>query len=231
MKIGAYLQTYKNDGRTDFALHHFRKHFDDSPFYLVSDKGDNFQELANKYNVEYEHSEIHLGAGYEGYTIDEMKEWLSRLYRGFTFCKSDYVIYMEDDVLIRHKNINCDNIIIAGVLENPIKEDVIEYFERRYGNKFSTNLYGACGGTIYETETFVNNYNNFIKIIDECWYDIKKKGINISYLDMFAPILFMSLGYPYTKNINLIEDHRGDNWRESTHSLLHGKVSYKERYN
>jgi hypothetical protein len=229
MKLGAFLQTYKNDGRTDFALNHFRKYFPDSPFYLVSDMGDDFKDLSIKYKTYYEHSTIHIGSGCGGYNLNQMKEWLNRLYRGFSFCRTDFILYMEDDILVRHGDLIYDNITIAGVLENPINNNVVEYFERKYGKKFNTNLYGACGGTIYETETFLNNYQNFLNIIDDSWNDIIKMGYRIDYLDMLTPILYMTMGYNYTKNINLIEDHRGDNWRDSKCSLLHGKTSYKEK--
>ena len=98
--LGAYLQTYKDGWKTENALKSFRTFYPDSPIYLVSDGGDDFSELANKYHCFYEHSDCNTGIRAGGFSKQEMITWIGRIKRCFEYCKTEYVIYLEDDVLI-----------------------------------------------------------------------------------------------------------------------------------
>lgn len=76
-KVGAFLQLYHNNWKPDFTLNSFRKFYSDSPIYLVSDGGDNFSEISNKYNCNYEHSDFNTGIR-GGFNLKEMMIWINR---------------------------------------------------------------------------------------------------------------------------------------------------------
>jgi hypothetical protein len=226
IQVGAYLQTYKNDGKTDFVLSNFRKHYPTSPIYLVSDNGDNFSEIANKYNCFYEHSKNNTGVSPLGWNKEQTFIWLDRFYKAHQYCQSEYILYLEDDVLIRSNNINFNNIDIAGVLENPIPSSILKYLSEKYKATFNTDKYGTGGGAIYKSEILINNYDKLITLINNEWTNLTNIHKSFGFVDMFMPLFYMTLNYKYTLNTNLIEGHRNSNWRNTKHPIIHGKDIY-----
>jgi hypothetical protein len=79
---------------------------------------------------------------------------------------------------------------------------------------FNSHLYGACGGTIYKTEAFLNSYDNFVGYI-------KGEVTSFAFLDMFMPVLYMLCGMPYSLNTELTEPKRNSDWLISQHSIVH----------
>lgn len=231
--IGAYIQVFKNDGKADFVINNFRKHFIDSPIFLVSDKGDDFSYLEEKYKVKYIYSNINLGKYDDGYNKEQTLIWLSRLRESINFCKTDYLLYLEDDVLVRSNNLQLTNTPVTGVTETPIPFTVINFFQNLTGNIFNCHFYGACGGAIYKSDLFIKEYDRIFKMINENWKDISNLQYNenikvrFGFLDLITPVLFMALGYKYERNINLIESSRNSNWKETNHPLVHGKDIYE----
>ena len=49
-EFGVYYAVYKNKKATNVVLTNFRKHFPDNPIVLISDGGDDFSDLAEKFN-------------------------------------------------------------------------------------------------------------------------------------------------------------------------------------
>lgn len=222
--VDAYIQVLKDSKKLHFTLENFRKIYPDSNIFLVSDKGDNLAEVANKYNCKYLHAETNTGIESIGFTKEQSFEWLKRFKQSFDYAKNEYLIYLEDDVLVRGEiNIN-KSWKIAGAQVNIINKHIIDYFEKKYHHKFSTNLYGACGGAIYHVPTFINLYDNFVNMIEndfDFFYDIHK--INFGYLDMFMPALFMANGIEYSFSTELTESHRNENWKTTPQPIVHGK--------
>jgi hypothetical protein len=88
-------------------------------------------------------------------------------------------------------------------------------------------MYGACGGTIYKVEFFLNNFNNFIKIIEDSFDEVQKlHQIQFGYLDMFMPVLYMLCNSTYDDNVFLCETHRNSNCMNSNSKIIHGKQIY-----
>jgi len=44
----AYHQCYKNKKATEFAIQKFRQYNPDAPYYLISDNGEDFSDIAEK---------------------------------------------------------------------------------------------------------------------------------------------------------------------------------------
>jgi len=223
INLGAYLQIYKNNGRPEFVLEQFRKHYPDSPIYLVSDNGDNFLEISKKYNCRYEHSTINTGVRSGGFVLEEMREWLRRMKRCFEYCDTEFVIYLEDDVYVRNKISINKSQKIAGLYKNQISTSMINYFKNLYNNsQFNIDKYGACGGTIYHRDTLLLNFDKMIEIINSHFHHVKHNVCKeFAYLDCTMCVLYMCLGYQYFLNENLTETYLIPNWETSFHPIVH----------
>lgn len=220
--IGSYLQIFNDNPQPEKVLFNFRKIYPDSPIYLVSDAGADFSELAKKYNCFYEHAEINTGIYY--FNLEKIKIWLKRFKNCFEYCKGcEYILYLEDDVLVR-KPFEMDGKEIYGVMAEKIPTPFIEYFQNKYKVKFNSHVYGTCGGAVFKRQVFLDMYETFLNIIEEN-YDYMDKNITykFGYLDLFMPLLYMSCGYTYYENYNLIESARNKNWKTTNHAIVHGK--------
>lgn len=227
IKLGAYLQIYKSEYKANFVLENFRKFYENSPIYLVSDNGYNFENLSKKYNTYYNHSEINLGI--PNFTKEKMFIWLERFKNACEYCNTDYIIYLEDDVLIRNEITIKNHIKCTSGYFNGIPQKLIEYCSKKYKNvNFNTNYYGCCGGAIYHVKTFLSIYDDIIKFIN-LEYDYIVKELNIhsfGALDMFMPFFYMLYGFEYTKNEEHVDGNRNPNWIGESQPIVHSKNIY-----
>lgn len=221
--VGAYIQLFRNDGKGELMLYNFRKHYPESKIYLVSDKGDDFSSVAERYNCSYSYGDINTGVRNNGFTKGELLVWLKRFYNCFNYCTEDYILYMEDDVYVRGK-INIDeNYAIAGVkVGSLIPDQVFDYL------KCKPTEGGACGGTIYNRKIFLDKYDEIVEFVNLHFDELYKIYINIGCLDQFMPIVYNYLGYKYGLNKEIVETGRNANWRHTNHSIVHIN-NYDER--
>ncbi len=223
MSLGAYLQCFRNDGKAGFAISKFREHYPIAPVRLVSDYGDEFNNISEIYYCSYVYEYYNLGVREGGYTADEMVIWLNRIKGAMEYCCTSHLLYMEDDVWVRDK-INYEHIIIAGVQENHIPIQILDYFRTKYNTQFNADRYGTCGGAIYNCKVFLSLFSKILKIIDDDFEALSKYGFG--YLDIFMPTVYMVLGIPYQLNHNMTESERNPNWGTSAHPIVHGKKIY-----
>jgi len=225
--MDAYLQVLSDNYKSRFVLSNFRKIYPKSKITLISDSGDDLSELADKYKCEYFYRNLKTGNSPYGFTKEQTIEWLDRFYLSFENSKSRNLIYLEDDVLVR-KEINIDfDFNLMGLHVNNIPHEIIYFFEKKYNLLFKKNVYGACGGAIYNVNYFLKNFIFFKKLIEDDFDDIKKStGHNFGYLDMFMPVLYMVSGSDYHENIFMTETHRNNNWLNSNKNIIHGKNIY-----
>ena len=236
MILAAYHQAYKNKRATEEAIKSFREH-NDGPYFLVSDGGDDFSDIANKYNCYYYHSEWNLElrdhnhpSGIYGMKKEEVLEWLNRFYFACTVDKCDHVIMMEDDVLIRG-HIDVENEVEFCGLHAPgnvIQQELIDYLTEKYGAKFHNNWYGVPGGSIFKASTFVENYDRIVKIFDE-EFDYIKENLcgNFAWVDVWMTVYYYLCGKEFTVNPHFTETTINSNWRDPNYAIVH---QYKEHY-
>ena len=166
-EFGVYYAVYKNKKATDVVLTNFRKHFPDNPVVLISDGGDDFSDLAEKFNCKYYYRENIFGLGNldrDPYDSKRTIEWWDRQKLVCDETGSDYIMIMEDDVLVREPFDINPPFHLRGV---------------RIGNQFTGKMitdiynctrqvsthYGMCGGSIYNAKTFLKVYNDVVEDI------------------------------------------------------------------
>lgn len=173
--ISAHYQTWKNKKNVELVLSTFREHYKDSPIRMVSDAGDDFSDLAEKYNCifDYEEENIYPKAIFAGHSIWEnppsfygSKIWLKRLYDTCVYFDTDWVILLEDDVFTVNKIKNFPSYDAAGsvrIIE--FKQPLINYLmSRNTKNKlWGFNLSGGC---IINRKFYIEAYENHINDFD-----------------------------------------------------------------
>ena len=238
MTVAAFHQCFKNREATEHAVKSFREH-NDGPYTLISDGGDDFSDIAKKYNCYYYHSKWNLGyrdhnhpSGIYGWTKEETLEWLKRFHLSCTIEKSDHIIMMEDDVYVMAQLDLEEDVEFCGFDSpgNHLKPRIVDYLTDKYDAKFQHSWYGTPGGSIFKTETFVENYDKITEIIGAEFDHIKANlCAGIGYPDVLMTVYYYLCGKPYTVNPFFTETTRNSNWNNGNYAIVHQfKKYYKQ---
>lgn len=236
MDLGVFYICYKEKSAVEFSLTKFREIYSDSPIYLVSDNGVDFSYLReNIKNMEtsVEDMEVVGVAKNLDKTIKEnmvdyelffnlSMEFLRRLRNGCDFCKTEYMLLMEPDVLVRGK-LNSFDADLVGPTVNVMPLDIQEFIIMNGGKNNAT--WGPAGGMM-KTKSFYSVYEKIIEDPDKLRWGLKMDPRIVCY-DYLLSFLFSIFGYTYTNNPDQTECLRNPNWRDSGHPLLH---QYRELY-
>lgn len=230
--IGAYYQVYKNKKATDFVLSNFKKNFPTSKVMLISDGGDDFTDLAEKYNCKYER--LHNIFGNEEnkfpqlpYNSERMLEAWRRHKLACDHCEADYTLILEDDVYVKDRfEITTDFHMRGARIGNDFSSEMIDYVKNHSGAV--SRMYGMCGGSIYNAHTFKSIYNDVVldikrnhdEYIDKSagWFVLGAIDANITYH-------FNLRGYSYEISPWLVEQR--EHVDKQRYPIIH---QYKELY-
>lgn len=165
-KIGFYYNCYKNKYATDNILENLRKYYPHNKIFLMSDCGDDFSDLAIKYNCEYFYSTINIlggkivnGKPFMGFANSNcMKEYLKIIKLAIESCKTDYIVFMEDDVvingLIQEFPEHSGGDTNTNHFNSLLNKEGIEIFNQMYPDiKF--NYWNLAGGSIVHSDTLL----------------------------------------------------------------------------
>jgi hypothetical protein len=230
--LGAYFQAYKNKRATDFVLTKFRESYPDSPIMLISDGGDDFSDLASKHKTSYAH--LHNIFGAEDvdryYDSTRMIEAWRRHKLAVDNASCDYIMILEDDVLIQ-RQIDLRNFDSKGVVvENYLPQAAIQEIER-CGGKVGIKQYGLCGGSVYSSRAFLNVYESALSYTREKHDDVyfrnppEHPNRSVCAIDCNIVFHFNRCGYSYEKAEWLGEVCRNPDWK--SFPVVH---QFKEHY-
>ena len=245
--IGAFFQTYKNTKATEFVLENFRKHHPNSPITLISDAGNNFTDLSNKYNCNYIHSFVNLGrqgtqnikinSEYPidprlGFNKEETFIWINRFYESCKFSiknNCDYIIMLEDDVYITNPitNLPSGGFSCGENNDNFINPNLIEYLQKKYDANFDVKYYSCCGGAIFNARIFVEKYYFILNFLDSEFDVLQKLDSRMGWLDFYMHIIYYMLGCKFEVNSQFVETWMDVDWRLPKYSIVH---QYKDLY-
>lgn len=250
--ICAFFQTYKNRKATEFVLENFRKHHPDAPITLISDAGSNLTDISLKYNCNYQHRFLNLGRqGHQkikleseypvnlslAFNKEETIVWLQRFYEACLYGvqnNCEYIIMLEDDVYVKEKITFLPESGFCGGLgadHNRINSNFIKYLENKYNLKFNVNFYACCGGAIFNSKIFVENYYTIFEFINTEFDTLLNFDNRMGWLDFFTHIIYFYLGCSYTPNPQFAETWYKQvlkiDWELPQYSIIH---QYKELY-
>jgi hypothetical protein len=182
--LGAFHQTFYNREAFKFSFSQFRKHFPNSPYFILSDGGDDFSSYIDDKTFFLRSDMRNYGGGLKGEEIFKDPsndylwiDWFNRIKMACEICRTDYIMMMEDDVLITNSFVIDSDFDICGPMINKITEDAINFIESQIGRKIS-GFYGFGGGSILNCKTYlesfdmiIENFNKFHKTISKNYTD------------------------------------------------------------
>jgi hypothetical protein len=168
--LGAFYMAYNNKKATSFVLENFRRHYPDSPVTLISDGGENFEDIASQFSTHYVKSHnIFYTPGLVGAYYDSVR--LKELWRRHKIsaenANTDYIIILEDDVLVQGKVDLSSKFSLKGTLVGNKMPALASRIVRESGGETNNDEYGACGGAIYNSKDLLSIYDNTIDFIDK----------------------------------------------------------------
>jgi hypothetical protein len=237
--IAVYHQCFNNKRATEFALKNFKKYNTDSTYYLISDGGLDFSDVAEKYDCNYYNDNLNVGMN--NLNSSQAMVILKRLKYCFDSSNAKYILLMEDDILCRGKIEINENFDLAGAdtKNNLIGEKALDYIRKKYNVNPNVNWYNACGGSILNKNIFEENYEKLQKFILEDHDYIREKlsgdlfencpnySWTYGWMDQMINFLYMICDKKISINPEHIECLRDPMWQSKPHKLVH---QYKFNY-
>jgi hypothetical protein len=241
--LGFFYSCYTEKKAVEYSLSELRKNYPDSPIYLVSDGGLDFSYLKeNDDNLFVSLEEDTMSATFKitgdqvtGNFREEKNQIaikkcalavLDRLERAIEYCKTDYILMLDPDALVRGKLTIPEGVKLLG---SRINSGLPEGFKKVLSSVGKSMIIDCWGATpaIFETKTFLKALNvlkSDITILDR---------LSMEYYAMFAhdlllPTLFALVGEEETFNPEIIECNRDPNWQSKPNPLVHQFKVYYE---
>ena len=227
-QFGCYYAAFKNKKATNSVLENFRKYFPENPIFLISDGGDDFTELAKKYKCEYRYLHNIFEPKYSSYCSKRMTEYWKRLKMAVDYSQKEYLMLLEDDVLIRdYFEINTHFDLCGSRLGAQFTTIAVEDIKASTG--LDVHRYGMCGGSFFNTEIFNKIYDDVLLDIKENHDDkvAREKWCSLGATDSSITYHFSKRGYFYEPNPWMVEVREQPNWASSKFPIVH---EYKENY-
>ena len=199
--LGVFHSTYYNREQFKFSFNNFRKHFPNAPYLIYSDFGDDFLEYVDD-NTFFKKSDIrYYGTGPNSYWRDNWDLWYSyyqRLKDACEICDTDYIMVMEDDVLLTKPFTIENDFDFCGPCSGTLSHRIIQYIENKI-NKPINPHYGLCGGAIFNSKKFLENYSEILSNLKKYHYEYSANLTeNIALVpDGNFTIQFNLLGFTY----------------------------------
>lgn len=169
-EFGVFYQVYKNKKAPAAVLENFRRFFPTNPIVMISDGGEDFSDIAERYNCTYFWKENIFGNetnGYDKHCYDSKRtiEWWNRQKLVCDICEQDYTMIVEDDCLFQSPFSINPPFQLRGVQKsNKLTEPLLREI-RNCG--YEGDQYGMCGGSVYNAKTFLEIYDDVIEDIRE----------------------------------------------------------------
>jgi hypothetical protein len=189
----AFLQAHRNRKATFECLKSFRRFHPESFIYLVSDGGDDLSDIARLFRCSYDRFEA---MGRPPWSAEQAREWLRRIVVAARQGTAEYLMHLEDDVLLRGPIIRAnDHFAIAGPYHGGARfgERLVDYLSDLHAKRFSAH-YGGCGGTLLHRTTFLKCAEAFD--FGRFAFLAELDG-RIRETDGFLTLLFLLAGYEY----------------------------------
>lgn len=225
----------------DYLLSRVRKFHPDAYIMIISDRGADYTELVNKYNTEYMYCTKKIGYPVEpyGYSKENVKEFLMRMYVACVRSNTTHLVYLEEDVQIFREVTVETNTAVTGFktcwpdgskFPKGFPDEFINLLHKYSLRKPNVNGYGAMGGTIINTSKFYVDFEYVNEFIDKEFDNVSKYYPTIGWIDCFLTWYFLVGGHMYEQNPNAIEVSFDSLEEEHpTAQIAHGFKKYYEK--
>lgn len=243
-KLGALLTCYNEIDAVDYAIKSFNTYYPDSKIYLVTESSISYDKfISDNISVNYGYDSMHFYASadfsnnlpniflsndIQDYMRLAVDLFLNRVLQAIEFCKSDYLILLDPDALVRGKLNISSNIALLGSLYNQGVPDSFKSVLRDIPGSIVFDRWGATPA-IFDTKLFIKAYDTFISIpgllskFTQSWYAFYAH-------DIIIPTLFSLIGISEVSNPDLTECNTDPNWEKSGKPLIHHFKKFYPNY-
>ena len=213
--LGFYLWGHTNVESADYVLGRMRTSYPDSDLVISSDNGNDFSEVAEKHKaVNYIHG--NLSHGYPqspdryGWTAAQAVLWLTRIYEACKVITNDFVMLMEEDILIKERfKFPAKDIIMIPNIKNGISPEGMDWVKSR-GGRTDYPYYSAGGGTIIKRQSFIDAFDKHLDDLVEKYEDIYQASMARGYQgwgwnDSILAVLMYANNSSFSTELPIIE--------------------------
>lgn len=242
-RLGFFYTCYNEKRAVEYSIKKLRESYPDNPIYLVSDGGIDFSYLEeNDKNIITSLEDDTISATknitgdlYTGNFREEENQkaikdgaWatLNRLEKAIDYCKTDYILMLDPDALVRGKLTIPKS---AKLLGSRINKGLFSGFKDVLSSIDGAKVIDCWGATpgIFEVKTFLKALS-----VLKCNPDIIDR-LSMEYYAMYAhdlllPTLFALVGEEEVFNPEIIECSRDPEWKSKTNPLVHQFREYYE---
>ena len=189
-KLGFYMWGYDNLESIDYIFGKLRESYSDSDIVISSDGGLDFSEVALKHHCKkfingtesHGYCDSRNTGGRYGWKVSQAKLWIDRVYEACQTIENEYVMLMEEDVLVKKRfPFPAVDIIMIPNIKNPIGGPGMSWIESR-GGRTDYPYYSAGGGSIIKREAFIKAYEKHIDSFVEEYENIYQKSMDLGFL-------------------------------------------------
>lgn len=238
--IGIMMSCFDEVEATSFAIKELRKYYTENKIYIFneSDKDYNFL-LKNDNNIKIKNDKDTMSFYYKSsihnvYLLPEFQlkiqdaflTFLNRIHQTIEYSKSEYLLLIDPDVLIRGKLNIPSNINLLGSLRNKNVPLSTKKILQEIEGAIIIDEWGATPA-IFRVETFLKAYDKFISIpnllqkFTQSWHFFYAH-------DVIIPMLFALIGEKEHLNDDFTECNTDIDWQTNDKKLVH---HYKKYYN
>lgn len=164
--LGVIHRTYYNRKAFKHAFENFRKFFPESPYVILSDDGDDFSEYVNDYTHYIRTNVRAYGTGPNSVWYDRMEilyDFYFRIKQACEITETDYLLLMEDDVLIKNVLHITEDFDLCGPCRAKLSNNMIKFIRNQIQTQEQKFHYGFSGGAIINCKSFLENYDKIIE--------------------------------------------------------------------
>jgi hypothetical protein len=194
--LGAYFQCYKNPYATYKCLESFRKYYPHNTVVLLSNNGYDYTNMAKHFNCIYIHSNESIPFVFENmepqFIAEHMYKSINRYKDAFQLIKEEYVLWLEDDVVINniitgrfnyHLNGFCCNTVSRFWNINKIKDTY------NFISPYREYVWTGHGGSVFNKNEMLRYFENNSVLDDlSLHWELYKFPSNICH-DFFLSML------------------------------------------
>lgn len=189
-----------------------RKHHPNNFYFLGVDGTDNFECVSEPYKLHYRYFTQRVGGpvGEYGYRLDAVLEFFSRFREACLRSNTTHIMMLEDDVyLTKPVTIEKDWGMAGHYIShgNKLHPELIDRISKFTGEDCKSDYYGCGGGSIFNTSTFLANYDNVIQWFKQNFDEIQAVYPTIGYNDCFMVVYYLLCNRGYIVNTKLTDTH------------------------
>ncbi len=214
--VGVFFHCYRDREATRAVLRHFRRWYPVSTVHLISDGGLDFSADAWEFGCHYWHEN---NIGIQIQTGEEtLHEWVRRVRRTCEQSDEDWILVLEDDVLVRGA-FHVPEYAIAGSHRGQqlYTRPIGEYLFNRHPHLRNLG-YGGGGGTLFDRRLAIQAIDAYF--VGERFEDWRRMCGYVAS-DIWLTTIFMAIGQQYGPNPCLTEVGCDATWATNGRPLVH----------